>query len=98
MSVKKLSKFFGPSSGVIECISKCSLKKEDQHILLSKDAWLIDRIMDAAQKLICKEIGNELSYQSVLNSQKEVADPFHPVTVTRICLLINVQDYRIEYW
>ena len=35
------------------------LKKEYQHLLLSKDAWLNDRIMDAAQKLICKEIGTE---------------------------------------
>ena len=24
------------------------LKKEDQHLLLSKDAWLNDRMMDAA--------------------------------------------------
>ena len=32
------------------------LKKEDQHLLLSKDAWLNDGIMDPAQKLI----GNKL--------------------------------------
>ena len=64
-----------------------SLKKEDQHILLSKDAWLNDRIMDAAQKLICKEIGNELSYQSVLNSQKKFVDPFHPVSQEHVQLL-----------
>ena len=43
------------------------LKKEDQHLLLSKDAWLNDRIMDAARKLICKEIGTDESYQSVLD-------------------------------
>ena len=115
-SVKKLSKFFGSCSGVIECVSKaigkklwrsawlliaklkydwfiierafwkqrqniqgvnllqqsdiidevteepwlCNeiyiLKKEDQHLLLSKNAWLNDRIMDAAQKLICKKL------------------------------------------
>ena len=130
VSVKKLSKFFGSCSGVIECVSKAIgkklwrsawlliakrkhnwfitepafwkqrqniqsmnllqqsdiidkvteepwlrnemyiLKKEDQHLLLSKDAWLNDRIMDAAQKLICKEIGTDESYQSVLNSEK----------------------------
>ena len=56
------------------------LKKEDQHILLSKDAWLHDRIMDAAQKLICKEIGTDESYQSVLNSEKKTIGPFHPVS------------------
>ena len=56
------------------------LKKEDQHLLLSKDAWLNDRIMNAAQKLICKEIGTDESYQSVLNSEKKSIDPFHPVS------------------
>ena len=56
------------------------LKKEDQHLLLSKDVWLYDRIMDAAQKLICKEIGTDESYQSVLNSEKKTIDPFHPVS------------------
>ena len=30
------------------------LQKEEQHLLLSKDTWLNDHIMDAAQKLICK--------------------------------------------
>ena len=40
----------------------------DRKILLS-DAWLNDRIMDAAQQLICKELGIE--YQSVLNVQKK---------------------------
>ena len=114
VSLKKLSKFFGSCSGVIEYVSKAIgkklwrsawlliakrkhnrfiikrafwkqrqniqsvnllqqsdiivevteepwlrnemyiRKKEDQHLLLSKDAWLNDRIMDAAQKLICK--------------------------------------------
>ena len=57
----------------------CILKKEDQHLLLSKDAWLNDRIMDAAQKLICKEIGTDESYQSVLISEKKTIDFFHPV-------------------
>ena len=50
------------------------LKKEDQHLLLSKDAWLNDRIMDAARKLICKEIGTDESYQSVLNPFMTEAD------------------------
>ena len=56
------------------------LKKEDQHLLLSKDAWLNDRIMDAAQKLICKKIGTDESYQSVHNSEKKTIDSFHPVS------------------
>ena len=63
------------------------LKKEDQHLLLSKDAWLNDRIMDAAQKLICKEIGTDESYQSVLNSEKKTIDPFHPVSQEHVQLL-----------
>ena len=44
-----------------------NLKMADRKILLS-DAWLNDRSMDAAQQLICKELGIE--YQSVLNVQK----------------------------
>ena len=63
------------------------LKKEDQYLLLSKDAWLNDRIMDAAQKLICKEIGTDESYQSVLNSEKKTIDPFHPVSQEHVQLL-----------
>ena len=63
------------------------LKKDDQHLLLSKDARLNDRIMDAAQELICKEIGTDESYQSVLNSEKKTIDPFHPVSQEHVQLL-----------
>ena len=63
------------------------LKKEDQHLLLSKDAWLNDRIMDAAQKSICKEIGTDESYQSVPNSEKKTIYPFHPVSQEHVQLL-----------
>ena len=63
------------------------LKKEDQHLLLSKDAWLNDRIMDVAQKLICKEICIEESYQSILNSEKKTIDPFHPGSEEHVQLL-----------
>ena len=63
------------------------LKKEEQHLLLSKDAWLNDRIMNTAQKLICKEISTDESYQSVLNSEKKTIDPFHPVSQEHVQLL-----------
>ena len=69
------------------CNEMYILKKEDQYLLLSKDAWLNDRIMDAAQKLICKEIGTDESYQSVLNSEKKTIDPFHPVSQEHVQLL-----------
>ena len=69
------------------------LKKEDQHLLLSKDAWLNDRIMDAAQKLICKEIGTDEPYQSVLNSEKITIDPFHPVSQEHVQLLYDGANY-----
>ena len=64
-----------------------SLKKKDQHLLLSKDAWLNDRIMDAAQKLICNEIGTDESYQLVLNSERKTIYPFHPVSQEHVQLL-----------
>ena len=37
---------------------------------MTKDTWLNDRIITAAQKLICKALGKIDSFQSVLNSQK----------------------------
>ena len=43
--------------------------------------------MDAAQKLICKEIGTDESYQSVLNSEKKTIDPFHPLSQEHVQLL-----------
>ena len=63
------------------------LKKEDQHLLLSRDASVNDRIMDAAQKLIWKEIGTDEPYQSVLNSEKKTIDPFCPVSQEHVQLL-----------
>ena len=46
------------------------LKVEDKNILLSSNAWLNDKIMDASQTLICKALGTQ-DYQSVLNCQKK---------------------------
>ena len=43
--------------------------------------------MDAAQKLICKTLGEEDNYQSVLNNQKKTAIPFQPVYQDHIQLL-----------
>ena len=48
-----------------------NLKMEEKQLLLSKTAWLNDAIMDAAQRLICKTLGKEDEYQSVLNWQKK---------------------------
>ena len=45
----------------------CHLKIEDKAILLSSSAWLNDIIMDAEQKLVCKALGKEEEYQSMLN-------------------------------
>ena len=54
-----------------------NLKEADQNIILSETAWFNDRIMDAAQKIICKALG--LEYQSVLNIQNRSSSPFYPV-------------------
>ena len=64
------------------------LKKENQHLLLPRDAWLNGPIMDAAQKLICKKIGTDESYRSVLNSEKKTIDPFHPVSQDHFLLKV----------
>ena len=63
------------------------LKQEDEQILLSNNAWLNDRIMDAAQKLICKEIGTMDSYQSVLNSERKTENPYQPASQEHVQLL-----------
>ena len=55
------------------------LEKEDFEILHSKTAWLNDRIMDAAQRLICETLGDQNNYQSVLNTSKNTAMHFQPV-------------------
>ena len=60
---------------------------EDEKILRSPTSWLNDRIIDAAQKLICKEIGAWHDYQSVLNVQKPGAKPYRAVDNEHIQLL-----------
>ena len=64
------------------------LKKEDQHLLLSKDAWLNDRIMDAAQKLICIDPFHPLSQEHV-QLLHEGANHWFP----SFCSNERVQDY-----
>ena len=46
------------------------LESEDKNILMTKDALPSDRIMDSAQILICKTLGEIDSTQQVLNTQK----------------------------
>ena len=60
---------------------------EGEEILCSPTAWLNDRIMDAAQKLICKKLGADDDYQSVLNVQKHRAAPYPAVKNEHIQLL-----------
>lgn len=53
-----------------------SLKKEDQDILFSKQELLNGHFIDVTQKLTCREIGIESTFQSVLNSEYKVTVPF----------------------
>ena len=64
-----------------------NLKNDDDIILRSETKWMNDRIMDAAQKLICKALGDEEGYQSVLNAQHKGNQPFHPVNQEYIQLI-----------
>ena len=61
--------------------------KKEQEILLSKHEWLNNDIIDVVQRLICREIGIESTFQSALNSQKKVKLPFKPVMQDQIQLL-----------
>ena len=56
------------------------LMEQEKATLLSNDKWLNDHIMDAAQKLICEEIGTTSPFQTVLNSQKKVVKPYEAVS------------------
>ena len=55
------------------------LTEKDKEVLLSKDEWLNDQLMDAAQNLICEEIGTPFTFQTVLNSQKKFVEPCRAV-------------------
>ena len=65
------------------------LIEQDKAILLSKDEWLNDRIMDPAQKLIYDEIGTASTFQTVLNSQKKVVKPYRAVSEEHVQLLYD---------
>ena len=49
---------------------------EDEEILRYSTAWLNDHIMDAAQNLICKELGADDDYKSLLNVRKCRGAPY----------------------
>ena len=63
------------------------LNRECNDILLSEASWLNDSIMDAAQILLCKALGTEKTYQSVLNWQKKCGVPFTAVNDGHIQLM-----------
>ena len=56
-----------------------NLHLEDEENLQSPTAWLKDQIMDPDQKLICKELGADGHYQSVLNVWKRQVVPYRAV-------------------
>ena len=62
-------------------------------MLMTKDTWLNARIMDAAQKLICKTLGKIDSFQSVLSPQKRLNYPFRVVNNEYIQLLHDVNNH-----
>ena len=67
------------------------LENEDKNILLTKDAWCNNRIMDADQKLIFKVLGKIDSFQLVLNPQKRSSYSFRAVNNEFIQLLHDVK-------
>ena len=60
---------------------------KEKQIIMSDKAWLNDNIMDTAQILICKALGNQDLYQSVLNTQKRRVAKYQPVDSKHIQLL-----------
>ena len=71
------------------------LTQKDKEVLLSKDEWLNDQLMDAAQKLICEEIRTPFTFQTVLNSQEKDVDPYRAVYEEHIQLLHDGRNHWI---
>ena len=69
------------------------LKYSDRGILLNESAWLKDNLMDSAQKLICKSLGDLASWWSVFNWQRR-GTPFHKVGKEHIQLIHD----GINHW
>ena len=59
----------------------------------SESAWLNNNLMDSAQKLIYKSLGNLTSWQSILNWQRR-GIPFHKVGEEHFQLMHG----GINYW
>ena len=68
------------------------LQFEDE-ILRSPTAWLHNGIMDAAQKVICKELRADGDYQLVLNVLKRRGAPYRAAKNEHIQLLHNVSGH-----
>ena len=68
---------------------------KDVEILGSSTAWLHDRIMDATEKLICKELRTDDNYQSVENVQKRRGAPCREVKNEHIHLLHVGSENRL---
>ena len=71
------------------------LKMEDERILMDDKCWLNDRIMDAAQHLVCKALGNLDTYQSVLNCQRKSGAAFQAVDNEHVQLLHDGKNHWI---
>ena len=71
------------------------LTQKDKEVLLSKDEWLNDQLMDAVQKLICEEIGTPFTFQTVLNSQEKDVDPYRALYEEHIQLLHDGRNHWI---
>ena len=73
------------------------LKNEGKNILMTKDVWLNNRIMDADQKLNCKGLGKMHIFQSVLNSQKRSNYPFRAVNNEPVQLLHDGNNHWLLF-
>ena len=71
------------------------LRQKDKEVLLSKDEWLNDQLMDTAQKLIRKESGTPFTFQKVLNSQKKDVEPYRALYEEHIQLLHDGRNHWI---
>ena len=72
------------------------LKFTDQKIPTNNTSWLNDNLMTGAHRLFCSSFGHPISYQSVLNWQKNNST-FSEVSEEHIQLFHNGASYK-EYY
>ena len=73
----------------------CPLHFQDEEMLWSPTAWLNNRIMDATQKVICKKLGADDDYQSVLNVKNRRGTAYRKINISNYFMMVLDTGYLL---